>query len=102
MPAASSASRTAARSPASVVTCQTSPSSCASSAPASAACSTISSSSSWSDDTSTTPLRSNCHATEPGVPRLALCLLKIARTSAAVRLRLSVSASTMMATPSGP
>ena len=52
--------------------------------------------------TSTTPRRSNCHATAPDAPRLPSYLPNAARTSDAVRLRLSVSASTITATPSGP
>ena len=44
-------------------------------------------------DTMIWPLRSNWKATEPEVPRLPPEWEKAARTSAAVRLRLSVSAS---------
>jgi YebC/PmpR family DNA-binding regulatory protein len=39
---------------------------------------------------------------EPGSPRLPSCLVKASRTSAVVRLRLSVSASTRIAAPPGP
>ena len=53
-------------------------------------------------ETSTTPRRSNCHATAPVVPRLPPCFVKACRTSEAVRFRLSVTASTSTATPSGP
>ena len=49
-----------------------------------------------------TPLRSNCHATLPGVPSSDPLLVKAWRTSLAVRLRLSVRATQMMATPPGP
>ena len=73
-----------------------------SSAPPSAAASVISSSSTAVDRDVITPLRSNIHATEPGVPSEPPTLLKAKRTSAAVRLRLSVSASTMNAAPPGP
>ena len=41
-----------------------------------------------------TPLRSNCHATEPGSAIEPPSLEKIVRISGPVRLRLSVSAST--------
>jgi hypothetical protein len=40
--------------------------------------------------------------TEPVSPRLPPCLPKVERTFDAVRLRLSVIASTMIATPFGP
>ncbi len=50
----------------------------------------------------TSPARSNMKETEPVSPMLPPFLLKIARMSAAVRFRLSVIASTMMATPPGP
>ena len=40
--------------------------------------------------------------TAPVAPRLPPCLVKTARTAPPVRLRLSLSASTMMATPPGP
>ena len=49
-----------------------------------------------------TPLRSNIQATDPGVPSEPPNLLKAKRTSAAVRLRLSVSASTISAAPLAP
>ena len=48
------------------------------------------------------PLRSNCHATLPGVPSSDPFFVKMCRTSLGVRLRLSVSATQMMATPPGP
>ena len=47
-------------------------------------------------------MRSNMKLTLPDSARFPPCLEKAARTSDAVRLRLSVSASTMMATPQGP
>ena len=49
-----------------------------------------------------TPLRSNIQATDPGVPSEPPNLLNAKRTSAAVRLRLSVSASTISAAPLEP
>ena len=50
----------------------------------------------------TTPFRSKSHATAPLVPRLPSFLAKMCRTSAAVRFRLSVNASTKTATPPSP
>jgi len=47
-------------------------------------------------------LRSNIQATEPGVPSDPPNFEKTKRTSAAVRLRLSVSPSTISAAPPGP
>src|SRR4051794_15173547 len=78
------------------------PSSETSSAPPSAAASVSSSSSTPSAGTSTTPRRSKSHATAPDVPRLPSFFANVWRTSLAVRLRLSVSASTITATPLGP
>ena len=78
------------------------PSSATSSAPPSAAASVSSSSSAPAASTSTTPRRSNSHATAPEPPRLPSLFANVCRTSAAVRLRLSVSASTITATPLGP
>ena len=48
------------------------------------------------------PLRSNWNATEPEVPRLPPACVNALRTSAAVRLRLSVRASQYTAMPAGP
>ena len=48
------------------------------------------------------PLRSNWNATEPEVPREPPACENALRTSAAVRLRLSVSASQYTAMPAGP
>ena len=48
------------------------------------------------------PLRSNCHATVPGVPSEPPCLEKMWRTSDAARLRLSVTIRHRIATPPGP
>src|SRR5581483_11418485 len=101
-PAASIAPRTAARLSGALVTWKTSPSASTSSAPASAAARKSSSSSTPSPGTTTTPRRSNCHATAPVVPSEPPCLVNAWRTSEAVRFRLSVSASTITATPSGP
>ena len=53
-------------------------------------------------DRRSTPRFSKIQATEPGSPRLPPCLVKAWRTSALVRLRLSVSASTRIAAPPGP
>ena len=78
------------------------PSSETSSAPPSAAASVSSSSSTPSAGTSTSPRRSNSQATAPAPPRLPSFFANVCRTSEAVRLRLSVSASTITATPSGP
>ncbi len=50
---------------------------------------------------STTPTWSNMKETAPVVARLPPFLVKIARTSPAVRLWLSVKASTITATPPG-
>ncbi len=49
-----------------------------------------------------TPTRSNMKVTELGSPSAPPYLEKAARTSEPVRLRLSVWASTMSATPPGP
>src|SRR5919201_5345656 len=73
-----------------------------SSAPPSAAASVSSSSSTPSAETRTTPRRSKSQVTAPAVPRLPSFLENTCRTSEAVRLRLSVSASTITATPFGP
>src|SRR6266536_3292719 len=73
-----------------------------SSAPPSAAARVTSSSSAPSAETITTPRRSNSHETAPEVPRFPSFFSKAWRTSEAVRLRLSVSASTITATPLGP
>src|SRR4051812_27988451 len=102
MPAASIAVRTAESSSGAEVTWKTVPSGSTSSAPPSAATSRSSSSSTPSAGTTTTPRRSNCHATAPVAPRFPPCFANMWRTSAAVRFRLSVSASTITATPSGP
>ena len=48
------------------------------------------------------PLRSNCHETAPGSAMVPPFLAKTCLISALVRLRLSVSVSTITATPSGP
>ena len=100
-PASSTAPRTRASAVGSHVISQTPSSSVTSSAPASAAAS-ISSSSSASPSTTTTPSRSNRNATEPVWPSEPPALLNAARTFEAVRLRLSVSASTTNAAPPGP
>src|SRR4051812_14864401 len=102
MPAASIAVRTAESSSGAEVTWKTVPSGSTSSAPPSAATSRSSSSSTPSAGTTTTPRRSNCHATAPVAPRLPPLFANMWRTSAAVRFLLSVSASTITATPSGP
>ena len=47
------------------------------------------------------PLRSNCQATAPGSAIEPPNLVKMLRTSAPVRLRLSVSTSMSTATPPG-
>ena len=47
-------------------------------------------------------MRSNMKETQLVSPSVPPYLVKAARISPAVRLRLSVSASTMMATPPGP
>ena len=49
----------------------------------------------------TWPLRSNCQATAPGSAIEPPFFEKMLRTSAPVRLRLSVSTSTITATPPG-
>ena len=49
-----------------------------------------------------TPFLLNMKDTQPVVPRLPPNLSKAWRTSAAVRFRLSVRASTITATPEGP
>ena len=49
-----------------------------------------------------TPFLLNMKDTQPVVPRLPPNLSKAWRTSAAVRFRLSVRASTITATPLGP
>src|SRR5262245_2276759 len=100
MPASSRAVRTACSSVGGVVTRQESPSSTMSSAPASRAVS-INSSSSADRGTRMVPLRSNCHATAPGSAIEPPFLEKMLRTSAPARLRLSVSTSTITATPPG-
>jgi len=51
---------------------------------------------------STTPTWSNMKETAPVSARLPPDLVKVARTSPAVRLRLSVKTSTMTAAPPGP
>src|SRR5579875_3381082 len=98
--APSRTARTRARSVGAHVTRQLSPSSARSSAPASAT-----SSMSWSSSTlrgsRTWPLRSNCQDTEPGSAIEPPPRVKMVRTSAPVRLRLSVRHSTMTATPAG-
>ena len=48
-----------------------------------------------------TPLRSNFQLTQPVAPREPPHLSKMWRTSEAVRLRLSVTTSTITATPPG-
>ena len=74
-----------------------------SSAPASMAASASSSAcASVSDSTVTMARLSKIQATDPASPRLPPPREKAARTSAAVRLRLSVSALSMMAAPPGP
>src|SRR5262245_53693656 len=98
--AASRAVRTACRSVGGVVTRQLSPSSTMSSAPASRAVS-ISSSSSTERGTMIWPVRANCQATAPGSEIDPPFLVKMFRTAAPVRLRLSVSTSTMTATEPG-
>ena len=79
-----------------------SPSARTSSAPPSAAVSVIVSSSTAASGTVMMPLRSNIQATEPGAPSEPPYLPNAKRTSAAVRLRLSVSASTISAAPLAP
>ena len=73
-----------------------------SSAPASIAASSMASSEALLASYSMIPVRSNMKATEPVSPRLPPDLVKKERMSEAARLRLSVSASTMTATPPGP
>ena len=73
-----------------------------SSAPASSACSSRrSSSGDAAFSTTITPLRVNIQAVDPVSPRLPLLRVNAWRTSCAVRLRLSVSASTNRAIPPG-
>ena len=78
------------------------PSIAMSSAPPSAAASINSSSSTPSASTITIPRRSKSQATAPEPPRFPSFFANVWRTSEAVRLRLSVSASTITATPLGP
>ena len=73
-----------------------------SSAPASIAASSIASALATLASYSTMPTWSNMNDTAPVSARLPPFLVKLARTSPAVRLRLSVSASTITATPPGP
>src|SRR5207253_2861644 len=96
-PAPSTASRTLDSESGAAVIWNVEPSSSTSSAPPSAAASISSSSSTPSESTSTIPRRSNCQATAPDAPRLPSCFENAERTSEAVRLRLSVSASTRRA-----
>ena len=96
------ASRTAAKSAGWVRTSNSSPSWTTSSAPASMAAVMTSSSPYFVPSTTIEPRRSKIHATAPGCAREPPCFEKMLRTSAAERLRLSVSTSTMMATPAGP
>ena len=98
--AASSAALTSHTLVASHVTRHTEPSSFMSSAPCSSTA-FITSSSLAARSTRITPLRLNCHATAPGAAIEPPILLKIARTSDAVRLRLSVRISISNATPPG-
>ena len=100
MPASSSALRTACSWVGGVTTRHVSPSSTMSSAPASRAVS-MRSSSSTDRGTTIWPLRSNCQATAPGSANDPPLRVNVLRTSAPVRFRLSVSASTMTATPLG-
>ena len=100
-PACSSASRTAVKSAGSAITSYTFSSIATSWAPASMA-GMRSSSEYWSASTTATPFFSKFQATEPGSPRLPPWLENAWRTSDPVRLRLSVSASTRIATPPGP
>src|SRR5579884_655052 len=101
-PCSSRARRTASKRDGSVVTSTLRPSTRTSSAPASIAASPTSSGSRSPAATSITPLRSNIQATEFASPRLPPCLEKMWRMAGAVRLRLSVTTSTMIATPAGP
>jgi hypothetical protein len=73
-----------------------------SSAPASIAASATSSGSTPSRPTVMRPRGSNCQATAPEPASAPPDFVNIDRTSAAVRLRLSVWASTSTATPPGP
>ena len=101
--AASSASRTAGRSVASLITSKSSPRSLTSSAPASStAPSTSSSLQPAAFGTITTPLRLNRYATLPGSASVPPLRVSAVRTSDAARLRLSVRHSTSTATPPGP
>ena len=79
-----------------------SPSVSTSSAPASIAASATSSASTPVRGTAISPRGSNCQATAPEPASWPPDLVNIERTSAAVRLRLSVWASTRTATPPGP
>ena len=99
-PASSSAWRTSYTADGSVVTVHESPSRATSSAPASMAAS-IRSSSPAEPSTSMTPRRLNCQLTDPGSASEPPSLLNTPRTSAPVRLRLSVSTSISRATPPG-
>ena len=101
MPASSRAWRTDSRSAGALVTTQAEPLLERSSAPPSMAIS-MTLSSSLSRPTVTIPLRSNCQRPAPGSAMLPPLRLKRLRISAPVRLRLSLSVSTMMATPPGP
>ena len=99
-PAPSSAARTSSICPGSHRMRQSSPSRLTSSAPASRAA-IITSSSPAEPGSTTTPRRLNCHDTAPGSAIDPPVLEKIERMSEPVRLRLSVSTSTMIATPPG-
>ncbi len=99
---ASSAFCTSARLSAAHTTSWPSSSDVTSSAPASMAASIMASASAFLASNAITPTRSNMNDTEPVSPRLPPDLVKKERTSEAVRLRLSVSASTITATPPGP
>src|SRR5882672_6118621 len=99
---ASSASRTAANCSVAHTTSWTSASLDTSSAPASSAASNMASALAALTGKRITPLRSNMKDTLLVSPRWPPAFEKAMRISEAVRLRLSVSASTMMATPPGP
>ena len=101
-PTASSAWLTAWRSDGAVVTMKLSSSFTKSSAPASSAFSIAGSSSHFPTGTMICPFRSNMNATEFVAPKLPPRRDSLARTSATVRVGLSVSAAIMMATPPGP
>ena len=98
----SSALRTASKRFGAVYTVTRSPSRSTSSAPASMAWSSISSASFPFASISMMPFCSKSHCTEPDSPSFPLWRVNAARTSAAVRFRLSVAASTMIETPPGP